>query len=94
MLQIDFDADEIVGWAFHPHLLNDDGVPVPVTAGGRFDRISDIIAGDCASHQPPPRQPATTSTTTAPTTTATATTAEIPTMTTTAVPSDTTTDDG
>lgn len=69
VLQIDFDADEIVGWTFHPHLLDDNGAPVPVTGGGRFDRIVDIIGGDCERHQPPPP-----STTTTPTTTATSTT--------------------
>ena len=63
VLQIDFDADEIVGWAFHPHLLNEDGAPVPVTEGGRYDRIVDIIAGNCRRHQPPPPETTTTSTT-------------------------------
>ena len=62
VLQIDFDAGEIVGWAFHPHLLNDDGAPVPVAEGKRHDRIADIIAGDCERHQPPPPEPSTTST--------------------------------
>ena len=63
VLQIDFDADEIVGWAFHPHLLNEDGAPVPVAEGGRYDRIVDIIAGDCGRHQPPPSSTTTTPTT-------------------------------
>ena len=66
VLQIDFDADEIVGWTFHPHLLDDHGAPVPVAGGSRFDRIVDIIGGDCERHQPPPP-----STTTTPTTSAT-----------------------
>ena len=102
VLQIDFDADKIVGWAFHPHLLNDNGAPTPVTAGVRFDRISDIITGNCAPHQPPPRT-TTTTTAAAPTTTATPTTIETPTSTatptttttpaTTTAPSDTATDD-
>ena len=69
VLQIDFDADRIVGWTFHPHLLNDDGAPVPVADGGRFDRIVDIISGNCARHQPPPPETSTTSTTTDTTTT-------------------------
>ena len=67
VLQIDFDADEIVGWMFHPHLLNEDGAPAPVAEGGRHDRIVDIIAGNCARHQPPP--PSTTTTTEATTAT-------------------------
>ena len=69
VLQIDFDADEIVGWAFHPHLLNEDGAPVPVAEGRRYDRIVDIIAGNCRQHQPPPSSTTTTPTTTTPTTT-------------------------
>ena len=67
VLQIDFDADEIVGWAFHPHLLNEDGAPVPVAEGRRYDRIVDIIAGNCRQHQPPPSSTTTTPTTTTPT---------------------------
>lgn len=70
VLQIDFDSDEIVGWTFHPHVLNDDGAPVPVGEGERFQRIVDIIAGDCEWHQPPPP-----STSTTPPTNATSTTA-------------------
>ena len=54
VLQIDFDGDEIVGWSFHPHLLDINGAPVPVSEGARFDRLTDIISGDCARHQPPP----------------------------------------
>ncbi|WP_420626905.1 CapA family protein [Candidatus Poriferisodalis sp.] len=54
VLQIDFDGDEIVGWSFHPHLLDINGAPVPSAEGGRVDRINDIISGDCARHQPPP----------------------------------------
>ena len=76
VLQIDFDADRIVGWGFHPHLLNDDGAPVPVAEGGRFDRIVDIISGNCARHQPPPPETSTTSIT-SDTVTTTETRAEI-----------------
>ena len=54
VLQIDFDGAEIVGWSFHPHLLDINGAPIPVAEGFRFNRINDIIAGDCARHQPPP----------------------------------------
>ena len=54
VLQIDFDGAEIVGWSFHPHLLDLNGAPVPASGGARVDRINDIITGDCARHQPPP----------------------------------------
>ena len=73
VLQIDFDADEIVGWAFHPHLLNEDGAPVPVAEGDRYDRMVDIISGDCRRHQPPPSSTTTTSTATTSTTSTTST---------------------
>ena len=53
VLQIDFDGDAVVGWTFHPHLLDVDGVPVPVDSGPRVDRIRDIISGDCGPHAPP-----------------------------------------
>ncbi|MCE2532118.1 MAG: CapA family protein [Acidimicrobiia bacterium] len=54
VLQVDFDADRIVGWTFHPHLLDENGAPRPVASGPRFDRIRDIIGHDCARHSPPP----------------------------------------
>jgi poly-gamma-glutamate synthesis protein (capsule biosynthesis protein) len=54
VLQIDFDGAEMLGWSFHPHLLDINGAPVPASEGTRLDRINDIIAGDCARHQPPP----------------------------------------
>ena len=54
VLQIDFDADRIVGWTFHPHLLDENGAPRPVASGPRFDRIRDIIGHDCAKHMQPP----------------------------------------
>ncbi|MYH76304.1 MAG: CapA family protein [Acidimicrobiaceae bacterium] len=55
VLQVDFEGDRVVGWAFHPHLLDGDGVPVPADSGPRVDRISDIIdEGDCGPHRPPP----------------------------------------
>lgn len=54
VLQIDFDGAEIVGWSFHPHLLDINGAPVPAVEGARVDRIKDIVSGDCARHQPPP----------------------------------------
>ena len=52
VLQIDFDADRIVDWTFHPHLLDENGAPRPVASGARFDRIRDIIGHDCARHSP------------------------------------------
>ncbi|MDE0318560.1 MAG: CapA family protein [Acidimicrobiaceae bacterium] len=54
VLQIDFDGTEMLGWSFHPHLLDINGAPVPAPEGARVDRINDIVAGDCARHQPPP----------------------------------------
>ena len=62
VLQIDFDADRIVGWSFHPHLLDENGAPRPAGSGTRFDRILDIIGGNCAPHTLPPL-PTTTTTT-------------------------------
>ena len=53
VLQIDFDGDRVVGWTFHPHLLDGDGVPVPADSGPRVDRIREIIDGDCGPHAPP-----------------------------------------
>ena len=57
VLQVDFDGAEIVGWSFHPHLLDGNGAPVPASEGARFDRLTDIVLGDCARHQPPPTTP-------------------------------------
>lgn len=54
VLQIDFDGADIVGWSFHPHVLDANGAPVPADGGPRVDRINDIVNGDCARHQPPP----------------------------------------
>ena len=54
VLQIDFDGAEMLGWSFHPHLLDVNGAPVPASEGARFDRINDIVSGNCAQHQPPP----------------------------------------
>lgn len=68
VLQVDFEGDRVVGWAFHPHLLDGDGVPVPADSGPRVERIRDIIdEGDCGPHRPP-----TTTTTSLPPPTATA----------------------
>ena len=67
VLQIDFDGDDVVTWEFHPHVLDANGVPTPAASGERVERIRDIIAGNCAPHDPPP--PVRTSTTTTTTTT-------------------------
>ncbi len=60
VLQVDFDGGDVIGWSFHPHLLNGEGVPAPSGSGPRFERINDIISGDCARHDPPPPSYATT----------------------------------
>lgn len=54
VLRIEFDADRIVDWSFHPHLLDENGAPRPAESGRRVDRIRDIIGGNCAPHTPPP----------------------------------------
>lgn len=54
VLQVDFDGDIVVGWTFHPHLLDDNGLPVPADSGQRVTRIRDIIDGECGPHAPPP----------------------------------------
>ncbi len=64
LLQVDFDGGEVTGWSMHPHLLDGNGVPAPAAGGTRVDRIRDIVAGDCARHDPPPPSYATTTTTT------------------------------
>ncbi|MDE0160664.1 MAG: CapA family protein [Acidimicrobiaceae bacterium] len=64
VLQVDFDGDRVVGWAFHPHLLDGDGVPVPAGAGPRVERIRDILSGNCGPHRPPPTTSTTTTTST------------------------------
>ena len=66
VLQIDFDGDDVIGWTFHPHLLDDAGVPVPADSGNRVERIRDILSGNCSPYAPPPTTAATSSTTTLP----------------------------
>ena len=61
VLQIDFDADRIVGWTFHPHLLDENGAPRPAEEGRRLDRIRNIVGGNCEPYRSPP--PPTTTTT-------------------------------
>ena len=66
VLQIDFDGDEVIGWTFHPHLLDDVGTPVPADSGDRVQRIRDIVSGDCSPYAPPPTTASTSSTTSLP----------------------------
>lgn len=54
VVQVDFVEAEIARITVHPHLLDGDGAPVPVSEGTRHDRILDITSGDCARHDPPP----------------------------------------
>ena len=51
VLQIDFAGDRIVGWRFHPHLLDENGAPRPAEGGWRLDRLHDLIEGDCERHE-------------------------------------------
>ena len=50
VLQIDFAGDRILGWEFHPHLLDENGAPRPAGRGWRVDRLHDLIEGDCERH--------------------------------------------
>ena len=50
VLQIDFAGDRILGWEFHPHLLDENGAPRPAGRGWRVDRLGDLIEGDCERH--------------------------------------------
>ena len=54
VLQIDFDGDDVAAWDLHPHVLDANGAPVPAEPGERLERIRDIVAGNCAPHDPPP----------------------------------------
>lgn len=52
VLQIDFDGDTVVGWTLHPHLLDDNGMPVPADSGNRVERIAEITSGNCEPYRP------------------------------------------
>ncbi|MGY9071606.1 MAG: CapA family protein [Acidimicrobiales bacterium] len=54
VLQLNFEDAALTSWQFHPHILDSVGAPVPIASGSRFDRIVDIINGDCEKHDPPP----------------------------------------
>ena len=69
VLQLNFEDSTIVGVEFHPHVLDGNGAPVPISEGPRYERILDIIGGNCREHDPPPLPPTTapsSTTTTAP----------------------------
>lgn len=51
VLQIDFAGDRILGWEFHPHLLDGNGAPRPADGGWRVGRLHDLIEGDCERHE-------------------------------------------
>ncbi len=51
VLQIDFAGDRILGWEFHPHLLDENGAPRPAEGGWRVGRLHDLIEGDCERHE-------------------------------------------
>ncbi|MCB0992669.1 MAG: CapA family protein, partial [Acidimicrobiales bacterium] len=99
ILELRFTDTELTGYEFHPHVLGANGAPEPVDSGVRFDRINQIVSGQCELHDPPPVTTApNTTTTTAATTTTTAssttttvdTTTTTPTTTTTTAPTSTT----
>lgn len=50
ILQLDFEDDRLTGWQFHPHRINRDGAPVPLSGGTRHQRIVDVISGRCTKH--------------------------------------------
>lgn len=84
VVELIFEEDRLIDVIFHPHSLDDDGAPAPVTEGVRFDRIVDIVGGECAKHQPPPLPPTTTVPVETSTTTSTVPVTEPTTTTTTA----------
>jgi hypothetical protein len=91
ILQLDFEDDVLVGWQFHPHLLDGAGAPVPVAEGSRHQRIVDIISGDCAKHDVPPITTVPLNPTTTTTIPEVTTTTAVPSATTTTPPASTTT---
>lgn len=54
LLDLSFVGTELVDVVVHPHVLDSNGAPVPISEGSRFDRINDIVSGDCEKHDPPP----------------------------------------
>ena len=51
VLQIDFVGDRIIGWEFHPHLLDENGAPRPADGGWRVGRLRDLIEGECERYE-------------------------------------------
>jgi poly-gamma-glutamate synthesis protein (capsule biosynthesis protein) len=54
LLELVFEDDRVVEARVHPHLLDGYGIPAPAADGDRVERINQIVAGDCARHDPPP----------------------------------------
>jgi hypothetical protein len=74
LLELKFVDTDLVDVVVHPHVLDGNGAPVPITDGSRFDRINDIVSGDCEKDDPPPVTYAEPTTSVAPTTTGPTTT--------------------
>jgi Bacterial capsule synthesis protein PGA_cap len=52
VLELKFLGDQLTGYEFYPHVLDSNGAPVPAQPGVKYDRITDIISGDCLRHDP------------------------------------------
>ncbi|MCP4959889.1 MAG: CapA family protein [Actinomycetia bacterium] len=88
ILELQFTDANLTGFDFHPHVLGTNGKPEPVGSGARFDRINEIVSGQCEKHDPPP---VVTTTTVADATTTTTTVADATTTTVAAAETTTTT---
>jgi len=53
VLELSFVGAELVEVKVHPHILDSNGAPVPISEGFRFDRINEIVGGECEKHDPP-----------------------------------------
>ena len=90
VVELVFEEEDLIDVVFHPHSLDENGAPAPISEGFRYERIVDIVSGDCAKHQPPPTAaPTTAPATTAPPESTTTTTASPDSTTTTAATSTT-----
>ncbi len=77
VLELSFSGPDLVSVKVHPHILDSNGSPVPISEGFRFDRINEIVGGECEKHDPPPvtyAPPTTVATSTTTVTTTTTTT--------------------
>ncbi len=52
VLELKFLDDQLTGYEFYPHVLDRNGAPVPASPGVKYDRITDIVGGDCLRHDP------------------------------------------